>query len=260
MADQVKYTQKLKDAKVLVIGGSSGIGYGVAEALVENGCIVTISASNPDRAKQTVDRLTKSYPSAKSRIHGESCNLGDASKLDDNIKALFERVGSLDHVINTAGDSLEIMNPDDITMDKIMKVGTVRFFAPIFIGKHAPKYLSSGPRSSITFTTGSVSEKPIANWSTIGAFATGLHGLTRGLALDLKPIRVNLISPGPVDTELWNSMSEDQRSAMKENLRKSLPTGRIGSVEDVVESFLYVMKDANITGAVVSTSSGSLLV
>ena len=67
------------------------------------------------------------------------------------------------------------------------------------------KALSGGPKSSITFTTGAVSEKPIPNWAMINSYATGLQGMTRGLALDMKPIRVNLVSPGAVDTELWGT-------------------------------------------------------
>jgi NAD(P)-dependent dehydrogenase (short-subunit alcohol dehydrogenase family) len=65
MSDQVKYTQKLKGDRILVIGGSSGLGFAAAEACVENGCTVIISSSNPDRVAKTVEKLKSSYPSAK---------------------------------------------------------------------------------------------------------------------------------------------------------------------------------------------------
>ncbi|KAI7113858.1 hypothetical protein KC352_g34858, partial [Hortaea werneckii] len=131
MADQVKYTQKLKDAKVLVIGGSSGIGYGVAEALVENGCTVIISSSNPDKVQTTIDRLKKSYPSASPRISGQACNLGDQTTLESNVAKLFDQVGTLDHVVYTAGDALAMLPIQDITMDKLIQAGMVRFYAPL---------------------------------------------------------------------------------------------------------------------------------
>ena len=84
--------------------------------------------------------------------------------------------------------------------------------------------------------------------------------MTRGLALDLKPIRVNLISPGAVDTELWSHMSEEEKQGMFKELSKKIPVGKVASVEDVAESYLYLMKDRNITGAMVSTNGGHLLV
>jgi len=186
----------------------------VAEALVENGSVVVISSSNQSRVQDTVERLKKAYPSASSNISGHACDLGDEATLEDNIKNLFEKVGQLDHVVYTAGDPLAMMELATINMEKMKKAGMVRFFAPLLIGKYAPKYLSAGPNSSITLTTGSVSERPRDNWSVIGSFATGLQGMCRGLALDLKPIRVNLVSPGAVDTELWRGMSEDQKKEM----------------------------------------------
>ena len=153
-----------------------------------------------------------------------------------------------------------MMKIDEIDMDKLIKAGMVRFFAPLMVGKHAPKYLNAGPKSSITLTTGSVSERPRPNWSAIGSFATGLQGMCRGLALDLKPIRVNLISPGAVDTELWNGMSEQARNDMMKSLEGHLPTGRAGRGVDVAESYLYVMKDQNVTGSMISTNGGHLIV
>lgn len=176
--------------------------------------------------------------------------------------ALLEQVGKLDHIVFTAGDALAQMELASIDMEKMKKAGMVRFFAPLLLAKHAPKYLSSGPGSSITLTTGAVSERPIPGWSLVGSYATGLQGMTRQLALDLKPVRVNLISPGAVDTELWESsgMSAGAKQGLLEQYSKKMPTGRVPGPEEIAESYLYVMKDRNITGAMISTSGGSLLV
>lgn len=196
--------------------------------------------------QKTIDSLKKSYPSASSRISGHACNLGDQTSAESNIKELFEKVGKLDHVVYTAGDALAMMKLDDIDMEKMIKAGMVRFFSPLLVAKYAPKYLTGGPRSSITLTTGAVSERPMPNWSVIGSFATGLQGMCRGLALDLKPIRVNLISPGAVNTELWAGMTEQQKGDMFKALEQKLPTGRVGQVQDVVEGYLFCMKDENV--------------
>lgn len=229
---------------------------------MENEAIVTISASNPERAEQTVAKLKKSYPSASSRIHGQSCNLGDEATLEKNIVTLLENVGKVDHIIHTAGDKLAAMDLKDINMEKIKQAGLVRFFSPMLLAKHAPKYLSAGPNSSITLTTGAVSERPVENWTIVGSYATGLQGMTRQLAVDLKPIRVNIVSPGAVKTELWDTfgLSKEQKEAMLEGHAKKMPTGRVPGPDDLAECYLYLLKDRNITGAMISSSGGALLV
>lgn len=228
---------------------------------MENGCEVIVSSSNPSRVEQTVKKLQQSYPSNSSNVSGHPCNLGDEKSIEKNIVDLFEKTGKVDHIVYTAADALAQMPLDTVDMEKIHKAGLLRFFGPMLVGKHAPKYLSAGPKSSITLTTGAVCQKPIPNWTVIGAYATGLQGLTRGLALDLKPIRVNLVSPGAVDTELWanSGFTEEQKKGMMENIAKSLPTGKVATPEEIAESYVYLLRDHNVTGSMVSTNGGTLL-
>lgn len=148
----------------------------------------------------------------------------------------------------------------DFTYEKIIQAGQIRFVAPLLVAKVGSKYLNAGPESSIVLTTGSVSEKPNPNWSVVAAYAAGLHGMTRNLALDLKPIRVNLVSPGAVDTELWKDFTAEQKEGFFKSISAKVPTGRIGRPEDVAEAYLWLMKDSNVTGFVASTNSGTLLV
>jgi NAD(P)-dependent dehydrogenase (short-subunit alcohol dehydrogenase family) len=84
--------------------------------------------------------------------------------------------------------------------------------------------------------------------------------MVRGMALDLKPIRVNLISPGYVDTALWDHMDPSDKQSHFEHAAKQLPTGRIATASDIAESYLYCMKDRNITGSMISTNGGSLII
>ena len=84
--------------------------------------------------------------------------------------------------------------------------------------------------------------------------------LNRNLALEFAPVRVNLISPGAVDTEIWDSFPQAAREGIFRDVVAKLPTGRIGRVQDVVEAYLYAMKDENLTGTLISTNGGTLLV
>jgi NAD(P)-dependent dehydrogenase (short-subunit alcohol dehydrogenase family) len=259
MTDAKKYINKLSGARVLIIGGSSGMGYGVAEASIENGATVIISSSSESKVRGAVAKLGETYPSAKSRISGYACNLGDLNTLEENVASLFEKVGTLNHVVYTAGDSLGIMSLESVDIASIQKAGTVRYFGTIMVAKYAAKYLTPGPESSLTLTTGSVSERPIKGWSIVNGYATGLHGLVRGFALDLEPIRVNGISPGAVLTPLWDNLGPEQMEQMMDQFKLKSTTGTIGKVEDVAEAFLYVMKDQNVTGTLISSNGGGLL-
>ena len=129
----------------------------------------------------------------------------------------------------------------------------------MIVAKHALTHLAPGPRSSITLTTGSSAEKPRPGWSVPVSYGGGLISMARGLALDMKPIRVNIISPGAVDTELWK-MSEEAKQKLFATMGQRMLTGRVGRVEDVAEAYIYAMKDENLTGSLISSNGGGLLI
>lgn len=264
MADQSKYLSKLHSSRVLVIGGTSGIGYGVAEALLEHNVTeLIISSSSADRVKSSIERLSKAYPSKASRISGYACDLGNETTLESNVVNLLKsatKSGKLDHIVHSAGDKLATPPLEKVDFEAAKTIGMVRFYSPIFIFKHARTYMNPGPASSITLTSGSVSEKPIPGWAILNSYATGLHGMARGFALDLKPLRVNLVCPGGVATELWDkSMSAEAKEGMMKHMAEGSTTGIIGQVVDVVESYLFLIKDKNVSGTVIDTNGGAML-
>ncbi|KAH6643811.1 hypothetical protein C7974DRAFT_6719 [Boeremia exigua] len=263
ISDQSKFSNKLQGSRVLIIGGSSGIGYSVAEACLENGALVMIASSNSARIETAIAKLQSSYPSAKSKIRGHAVDLSRSETLESELKTLFEQTvkdmggDKLDHVIFTAGDAIAAMQLVEITMESILKAGQIRFFAPLLAAKFIPQYIKNSHESSYTITTGSVSERPIPGWSVIGSFAGGHHSMVRNLALDMKPIRVNGVSPGVVDTEMWH-MPKEQKEHMMEQMSEKMATGTPGRPEWVAESYLGIMKDYNMDGSMVRTDGGGL--
>ena len=260
MTDSKKYSDKLVGARVLIIGGSSGIGYCVAEACLEFGALVVLSSSHQSRIDSSINELLKTYPSAQDRVDGYACDLSSPS-VEASIEQLLKRCGEpkFNHIVFTAGDPLATSKLEDTTLESIQKAAMVRFNSPLLLAKHAPKYLKPGPTSSITLTTGAVSRKPTKDWSTVAGYATGLHGMMRNLALDLAPIRVNLISPGAVLTPLWDGMAEEMKEGFMTHIRATCTTGEVGRPEHVAESYLYVMRDWNVSGSVIDTNGGCLL-
>ena len=260
-----KYSNKLKGKRVLVIGGTSGIGFCVAEACIEFGAIVTVASSRQEKIDKTIERLTTSYPDAKARILGHTIDLA-TSDVEGALQTLFEFAameGKLDHIVNTAGDSSGPMNITETTPEEIQKYGKVRYVSALMMAKVAPQYMHQTSQSSITITGGVSSTKPAPGWTTIAGWGAAKEGMARGLAVDLKPIRVNLVSPGAIDTEIFDNYSGGNPARRKQLIElygsKSL-LGKCGSPEDIAEAYLYMMRDTFVTGHVLLTNGGYLLV
>ncbi|KAI1460152.1 NAD(P)-binding protein [Annulohypoxylon moriforme] len=264
---------KLAGKHVLVIGGSQGIGRGVVEGAIEAQAIVTLVGSfrknlppdTPQSAQKAVTQIKALYPSAS--VVGLSCDLA-TDNVEEDLETLFVEAKkahggkAIDHVVLTAGDPLIMMAPKDFTLEKIRQVARMRLELPVILGKVAERHLAKSVESSLTISTGGIADQPNAGWSVTAFVAAGLTGLARNLAVDLKPVRVNAVEPGPVDTGLWEAtgLSAEQKEGMMREFDRKLPTGQVGLVEDVAEAYLYLMRDRNATGEVVKTRSGANLI
>ncbi|RSL97736.1 hypothetical protein CDV31_012916 [Fusarium ambrosium] len=269
MADNTKFTSKLHGSRILVVGGSAGVGYAVAEASIEQGAAaIIISSSNSGRVESSVTRLRKSYPSKAERISGVACNLAQEDELETNIVALLNAATNngaqkLDHIAYTAGDTPIPKALGDLDLDYIKGSFLVRSFAAMLLAKHASKYLAPGPGSSFTLTSGTASVRPNPNWPALTAVTSSVTGLATALALDLRPTRVNAVVLGVVNTETFQSYWTDKTLEEKEKLvaltTAKTATGAIGKPEDVAEAYIYCMRDWNVTGTAIYTNSGQLL-
>ncbi|KAJ5404068.1 dehydrogenase with different specificitie [Penicillium cosmopolitanum] len=260
-----KSINKLQGSRVVLFGGTLGIGLAVAAAALEHGASVFVTSSKQAHVDSAISDLKQSYPTEEfyRRIDGAVCDLGSVETLEQNLVQLFERAtnGStdgmerlVDHVVFTAGDLLQVVPLQDSTAESIVKSGTVRFLAPLIIGKLAPRYLRISNRSSITITAGSMARRPDKGWSVLAAFASGQEGMRLGMGKDLAPIRVNVVSPGVVQTPLLSRLSEED----KRRWQDVLLTGELGWPEDVAEAYIYSMKDRSATGALIDSSDGRI--
>lgn len=264
----LKYTNKLFDKRVLVFGGTSGVGFCVAEAALEYGARVTISGSNSEKLAKALDRLKSSYPDKAQMVSGKTCDLSLLDKQEANVDNLLRFAtseGPLDHISFSAGDVFKILPLSEVTPTWVQKSETIRFYGPLTIAKLAPKYLRQSASSSLTFTSGTAGDKPPADWAVVASRVGALEALMRGLAIDLKPVRVNVVQLGAVQTELFDSLfnsmglSTEQREAFLVKYTEGTLVGRLGIPEDAAEAYLYCMKDHFITGSVIKTNGGKLL-
>lgn len=240
----------IKNSTIVIFGGSSGIGYGVADKCLSEGAVVHISSSNPTRITQAVSSLKEKYP--EGQLTGHTCDLS-LPDVEQGLVKLFEEIGSCDHIVYTAGDALAVRPLKDLDLQFIQKAGHIRFDVPLLVAKLALRVLKPGYTSSLILTGGAVGDRPQPDWAVVAGYAAGLYGMVRGLALDMKPLRVNFVSPGPVKTGLFTD-------ELAEMFAKRTTLGKVGSVEEAAEAYVYLMKDTNATGSCVSTNAGSLLV
>jgi NAD(P)-dependent dehydrogenase (short-subunit alcohol dehydrogenase family) len=259
-----KYSNKLEGKRILVIGGTSGIGFCVAEACVEFGAIVTVASSSQQKVDKTIQRLSSSYPDAKTRISGQTIDLA-SSDVEKALNILFEftaKDGRLDHVVHTAGDKFTLKTLSEITPEAVQKHGNIRYISALIMAKVALKYMHQTSQSSITLSGGVANLRPPSGWSTPAGWAAATEGLARALAVELNPIRVNLIAPGSVDTEMFDDLSGGDPAKRKQLIdlfgSKTL-LGKCGSPEDVAEAYLYMMRDTFVTGHILVSDGGYLL-
>lgn len=262
----LKYTNKLAGKRVLVLGGTSGIGFCVAENALENGAIVIVASSRQSSVDHTLSRLRKSYPELVKNASGHTIDLRSEDS-EISIVELLKKVTNdgkdlLDHIVLTAGDSLYLQTIDKFEgVDALSAAQRVRLLAPMFLAKHAPgKYMCRSPQSSLTFTGGVNTHQPGVGWAVPALVGAAQQGLVRALAVDLRPIRVNLVEPGAIDTELFEkTFTGEQLEAFRNKYKEQTLTGEIGTPQNMSESYLYCMRDAYLTGQSVLSEGGLLL-
>jgi NAD(P)-dependent dehydrogenase (short-subunit alcohol dehydrogenase family) len=263
------HQNRLANTHVLVFGGTSGIGFAVTNMVLSHGARVTISGSKQPKTDEKVEKLRSFYPNMPaSDVTGYPCDLLDKDNMEANLKDFFEKAtdsgkNKIDHLVFTAGDSLPPPKVDTVTSDNILDGFTVRYIAPALIGKFLTtgQYMPLTTDSSFTLTGGTNTYRPFPGWTYIAALGGAVDGLMRGFAVDLKPIRVNLVIPGAIQTELLQGMldriGEEKAEKMKGN--NSL-TDSFGQPEDVAEAYGYLMRDRFATGSLVTSDGGRLLV
>ena len=172
--------------------------------------------------------------------------------------ALFAGLGGFDHLVYTAGDALSIGEPGTLSLKEAKQQFDVRYWGVYLSVKYGRRKIRQ--EGSIVLSSGIASRRPMKGWS-LGASVTGaMESFTRALAIDLAPIRVNLVAPGAVRTELWDFIPEQERDSLYREIGERLPVGRVGEPTEVAEAYVYLMKNRFSTGSIVVTDGGGVLV
>ncbi|CAE6477264.1 unnamed protein product [Rhizoctonia solani] len=251
-------TDLLKGKKVIAIGGSSGIGRSVAAATLAHGASVVIASSSQEKVNAALDRLKQGVSSQSNvYISGQALDLKEFAAL----KAFLTKEGPFDHLVITAGDHPGNLNfpEQDLEIQSLINSFDVRYWAIMTAAQHIYKNKLINPGGSITLTIGTANYRPVPGFAIASGVAGSVESSTRGLAIDLKPIRVNTICPGIVDTEIFNSMPEGMKEELFRTRGKAIPVGHIGKPDEVAEAYLFAMNCTYLTGQVIIVDGGSTI-
>lgn len=240
-------TWPLSDQRVVVLGGTSGIGFGLAAAAADAGAEVVVASSR----QSSVDKALAELPA---NATGRAVDLTS----HDQVAALFADLYAFDHLVFTAGEPLSLMPIQSLDVDAAHRFFGLRYFGALAAVQAAVPHLRSG--GSITLTSGSAGARGGAGWSVAASICGAIEALTRSLALELAPLRVNAVAPGVVRSPLWRGMNDADREQMYQRVGAGLPAGRIGEVSDVARGYLYSMTQGWATGTVLRVDGGTLLV
>ncbi|QAU47769.1 SDR family oxidoreductase [Bradyrhizobium guangzhouense] len=231
----------LAGKKVVVVGGSSGIGLATAELAKSEGADVVIASRSAAKLDPVAERLKV------------TAILADVTS-DQSVGELFKRTGPVDHVVLTAAQ-LRTGPFKSVAMEDVRATMEGKFWGAWRVAREA----GIRPGGSLTLVTGFLSVRPRPNSAIISAANGALESLARALALELAPVRVNAVSPGVIDTPIRAAMPEAARKEMLAKTAAALPVGRIGMAEDIAQQIVSFMNNGFATGAIVYIDGGALV-
>ncbi|AOK04268.1 SDR family oxidoreductase [Burkholderia latens] len=232
----------LHGKKVLVIGGTSGIGAAAATAFAQRGAVVTVASRDPAKAGADIGRY--------GQVRAEALDITDTAA----VEAFCARAGQFDHVVISAAQTAT--GPlRSLPLADAQAAMDSKFWGAYRIARSID--IAAG--GSLTFVSGYLSVRPSASSVLQGAINAALEALARGLALELAPVRVNTVSPGLIATPLWDKLAPDARDAMYANAAQRLPARRVGQPEDVANAIVYLAATRYATGSTVLVDGGGAI-
>ncbi|WP_042377351.1 SDR family oxidoreductase [Streptacidiphilus melanogenes] len=229
----------------IIIGGGSGMGLALARTLLAHGTDVTIVGRSADRLAQARTQLERPG-------HGKVGAVTADIAREEDVAALFARVGQVNHVAVTAADATGVYGRTAAVATATARgVIETKLLGAWLVGKYADGRVTD----SITFTSGINAYRPNGSNTVMAAANGALASLARGLAIELAPVRVNVISPGWVDTAIWDQLDMDKQAAFAD-LSKRLPARRVGTPEDIAQAFASVMHNGFVTGTELHVDGG----
>jgi NAD(P)-dependent dehydrogenase (short-subunit alcohol dehydrogenase family) len=236
----------LKSKKVVVLGGSSGMGLATAKAAAAEGAHIVITGRSTEKLNAAKGQLPED-------AIAESLDVADEA----GTRALFQRIGHVDHIFITAA-TVTLAGNLATDSDTLRPAMDTRFWGSLYAAKYGAAQMKNG--GSITLMSGVSAVRPRRGSSVGSASCGAVEAFARSLALELAPIRVNTIRPGFIDTPLVDSLVGDRKGDLLAMEAARLPVKRTGTSEDIAEAVLFLMKNGFVTGITLTVDGGHSLI
>ena len=248
-AAQPDRASTLAGARVLVVGGSSGIGRAAAALLALDGAEVVLTAREDGRAARVASEIAGGTAHRGGSVHGAAVDVTD----EGSVQALFAGLGALDHVLVTAAVLAvgPVVGPEPVTELN----GESRVLGGHRVVRACLPQLRSG--GSITLTSGIYATRPVPGSALAAASLGAVEAMTRALALELAPLRVNCLRPGSTDTPLLRRFVDPDADGSLSSAGTHLPLGRFGTAAEVAAGALFLMTNTYVTGTVLTVDGGA---
>ncbi|HTI08272.1 MAG TPA: SDR family oxidoreductase [Puia sp.] len=227
-------SEKLKNKVAVITGGSSGIGLTTAQLFAEQGAKVAITGRNLKNLNNAVTTIGHGVLP----VQGDVANLQDLEKLYSTVQ---EKLGKIDVLVVNA--AVYIIGPlAGFTEEMFDKTSDINFKGTFFTVQKALPYLNDG--ASIVLTSSTVAEKGVPNHAAYAASKAAIRSLARSFSAELldRKIRVNVLTPGPIDTPVFETVTStrEEANAVKEMMAQATPVKRVGTSREMAEASLYL--------------------
>lgn len=237
---------ELEGKKIVVIGASQGIGFETSKFLAQKGAVVFMAS----RTKEKIENASNAIGP-----HTIAKTLDFTDELA--VKNYFDTIGDIDHLVCVGSSNSVWGKFNEIETSALQKAFNSKFFGYYFSAKHALPVLSKN--GSIVFVIAGSARKAIPGTSGLAAVNGAILAMGRTMASELGPIRVNMVSPGIVDTPYYDWMNIGQKQALFKQMGERLPVGRIGRPDEIAHSIIMLLENDFITGAVLDIDGGGSL-
>ncbi|MBB5913452.1 NAD(P)-dependent dehydrogenase (short-subunit alcohol dehydrogenase family) [Nocardia transvalensis] len=233
-------------ARVVVMGGSSGIGEATAALFAAGGAEVVVTGRSQDKLDAAVARI-----GGKTTAH--RVDAGSQAEVD----AFFAQAGTIDHLVISVSGSAGSGPFAELTLDHLAEGFDGKFWPHVRILKAALPHLD--PAGSVTLVTAGSSRAAFPGTAGLAAINGALDAMVPPLAVELAPLRINAVSPGVIDTPWWDAVPEQQRRVLFDGIAAATPVGRVGRPEDIARAIHALATNEFISGVVLDATGGANL-
>lgn len=231
----------LTNKKIIIVGGSSGIGLQLASDLISQHAEVIIASRSVEKLERVAHRFSNNV----------TCCQLDASN-EASVKQFFVEVGNFDHLIVTIKPVHLTHSFSSADINKARDAFDAKFWGQYYLSRHCLSAIS--PSGSILLTSGIASQRGYSGFSIVAAINGAVESLVKSLAVEIAPIRVNAVCPGFIE----RYVADAERFTSVKSLGAHLPLNRLGSHIEISDAYQFLLKNQYATGTILTVDGGEL--